>query len=146
MMKVRALLGVLLLGATAVVAVAPPAFAQGDEPLGGVVVTIEHAQDKTFVAKSITGVDGLVRFYVPSGIYRIITANAATALRQAAVKRGGGANDADKTTSITILVTTYGSVREKRLLVAKLVDGIEAVLIETTVASPIRVVIRRSED
>jgi hypothetical protein len=148
MTMVRATLGVLV-GVLGVLAA--PLAAQADEPLAGVIVILERADDKTAVAKNITGNDGSVRFYVPSGSYRIVAANATAALRQAAVRRGrmapAGSEPADdRTASITVRVTGFGTVREQRLVVGGLSDGMEAVLFTTAVSSPITVLIRRTED
>lgn len=147
-MTVRAWLGVLLLGALGVLGglgMAWPAMAQSDGPLSGVVVLVERVEDKAVVGKSITGNDGTVRFHLPSGVYRIVAVNAIEALRLDALRRGVVPVQTDRTSGITVLVIAYGSVRERRLVVAQLTDGMETVQIETAVTSPIRVVVQRNE-
>jgi hypothetical protein len=153
---VRALLGGLLLSALG--AIGPAAvWAQSvtEMPLNGVIVTVERVDDKTLVAKSITGSDGVVRLNVPAGLYRIMLANAPAALRVDAAKRAGisalanantgGLATPDRTLAITIMATTYGSVRERSILNAEVTDALETVTIETMVSSPIRIVVQRRE-
>ena len=135
-----------------------PVAAQADEPLAGVVVIVEREHDRTVIAKSITGSDGSVRVYIPSGRYRIIAGNAAEALARASARRNklaapkgsdpttAGTPAADLTASITVQVTAFGTVRRERLAVGGLSDGMEAVLFATEVSSPITIVIKRTED
>jgi hypothetical protein len=152
---VRARIGVLLRVLGALAAFGLPIAAQADEPLAGVIVIVEREEDRVVIAKSITGNDGSVRVYIPSGRYRIVAGNAADALAKASVRRNkaappnpdpAAAAPADRTASITVQVTAFGTVRRQRLAVGGLSDGMEAVLFETEVSSPITIVIKRTEE
>jgi hypothetical protein len=155
MEMMRARIGVVLRVLGALAAFGMPLAALADEPLAGVIVIVEREEDRTVIAKSITGGDGSVRVYIPSGRYRIVAGNAADALAKAAARRNklaragsdpAAASAADRTASITVQVTAFGTVRSQRLAVGGLSDGMEAVLFATEVSSPITIVIKRTED
>lgn len=138
---VRAGLGVLLLGALGVTA--SPAIAQTDTPLGGVSIVVEQEVGRQFVARGVTGPDGRLRLYLPAGRYLMTLTHATKALALAAIKR---AAPADRTASISVQVSAYGTSRERRVEVAALSDGMEVTTFQTQVSSPVSVTILRREE
>lgn len=149
MKSVRAGLGVLLLGALC--ATASPTIAQSDDPLGGVTVILEQEVGRQFVARGITGRDGRQRFYIPAGDYAVTLTHVPQALAAAATRRAGATPSSaqvavDRTVAISIVISGFGTGRERRVEVGMLSDSMEAVTFQTRVSSPVSVTIFRHED